>query len=93
MNKAQKKQTILKLLNEVQQTTDSVVAEQKLEAIINEIYSAGFDLQRLKVVSKVINTFITDIPENALSTSNSEFRIETSKTALLTLIDLSKLPD
>ena len=93
MNRCQKKRNISGLLNEAQLSSNADIAEQKLAEAVLEIYSSGFGYKHLKLVSKTIDTFILDIPYSVFKNTKDEFRIESSKKTLLTLIDLSQLPD
>lgn len=93
MTKAEKIRIISTLLNDAENATDMSFAEEKLTQVINEIYSSGYDLKKLKIVSSSINTFIGDIPNNFVAERKNQFYVQMSKAALLSLIDLSQLPD
>lgn len=89
MTKTEKKKIIASLLNEVISSTDIDLKQKNLSAVVSEIYSAGYKLDDLKRVSKIIDLFISDFIKN--QTDKSFLKL--SSVGLITCIDWSLLSD
>jgi len=92
MTKKEKKIIITQLFKDIESSKNLKEIEEKITRIINEIYSAEFDLSQMGYVSDSISIFLKSIISAKLETSKDNFIEKSSKTALLTLIDFSKLP-
>lgn len=94
MTKKEKKEKIIMLLEKFMAEKGAAGSEKIIEAVIREIYSSGFSsVNHIKNVSDAIGIFLKDIIENTFNSTTDSWQNNLSVTGILSLIDMSLLPD
>ncbi|WP_157976825.1 hypothetical protein [Taibaiella helva] len=97
MTKKDRKRIISSKLDRVSQSNDESEVSQLLGDVIVDIYSAEYPIKQLPFISNTVNTFIRDFVTDfgnrqTNSPTDSEY-LAMSKAGLITLIDISLLPN
>jgi hypothetical protein len=94
MTKSEKKTIVSNLLKEFIMSDKAEGREKLLEKIIKEIYSSGFDsVRKFQMLSKALDLFLEEIIKNKLTNNSKNWETVSCVVGLITLVDMSILPD